>query len=264
MPLSSYASRFTSFDSDGRDAHPNGPDEPSLCTLVTLNDMPSVEFDVQIDAITTAAPFIKLLFETYPNRRKFGISATADQIQVLLKYMNTGIYDPTDVSHRFPDKFAVVFGQIKFYLFSQRMGSESLSDLVRVGIQAGLDVMSWSPIPKLDDTVLFPPEGGEGMDGSLLITLFGYGENYYPKLHQDDPVRRSLLRYCVHLWRNYGRFYKQDSVDQFMSDTNPELWRDMKEFKTKVPTDVYEYEAPKYGKDSDYSSWISRLLGKWW
>lgn len=48
-----------------------------------------------------------------------------------------------------------------------------------------------------------------------------------------------------------------------MSKTNPELWRDMKEFKRKVPVDIYEYEAPKYGKDPygfKINSWISWLL----
>ena len=73
-----------------------------------------------------------------------------------------------------------------------------------------------------------------------MMYLFMRAEHFYPKLSQNDPLRQNFVRYANNLWRNYQSNFIPDCIDDYMAEKNPELWKDMKAYKEKVPVDVYE------------------------
>ncbi|KAF8809243.1 hypothetical protein BYT27DRAFT_6526936 [Phlegmacium glaucopus] len=127
---------------------------------------------------------------------KISMPGTADQIQLLLKYISTGSYDPADFSFRYHNKHNVLFdGQTKFYLFCQEIQCEALSDVVRAGIQCGLEMISWSPLPTPKDTfvISYPQHRPQEFKSFKLLSLFLAAERYYPKLAQDDPQANFVI-----------------------------------------------------------------------
>ena len=184
-----------------------GPQDPSLITLVS-NESPiqdAVEFDVCWDDIAAVLPTIKSSFDGHRSHRKFSGSGTADQIQLLLKYMYTGSYDPADFSFRHPTPYNALFdGQMEFYLFCQKMQYKTLSDLVRVGIQSGLDLISCTPLPILKDMIhIWDWKENRRKHIFLLMYLFFTAHRCYSKLSQSDPLKRHFVRYASNLWREY-------------------------------------------------------------
>jgi len=219
-------------------------------------DREYVEFDVDIEKASAASPYIKRRLASLSHRRTFKfINVSPYQMQTFLKHLHTGIYDPADISRWHKDKFSVIHGQLDFYLFCVKLEYKLLIDQVRVGIQGAFDALSWSPLPDLHDTVKFSygtqVEGyylGAGHTGTLLVLLFDGTANYYPLISTDDPLRKSLLRYLVNLWRSYSTLFLEDRVDAYMTKRRPELWQDMKSYKEEFPADFYESHAPKYGR----------------
>jgi len=263
-PFWTYSSRRSISGRGGEDTYPNGPEDLDPALLVLTSSGPDwIQFDVNIEKVTVASPFIKSIWEHNNFPRKMAVSATPDQLQLFIKYLYTGVYDPAEVSHRYRDKFQVVYGQFEFYMFCVKIEYNALTEMVRVGIQSALDVLSWSRMPDMDDTVVYPMGGPcAGIEGTLLIGLFDEGERYYKQLRSDDPLKQSLLRYLVNLWRIYGSSFLEDRVDAYMTQASPELWKAMQDYKARVPVDVYESWAPKYSRHARNSSWLSSLFGR--
>lgn len=262
LASSSYASRFVTWDGENDDINPEGPENPRLRAIVVEEPRSErhIEFTVRADAISAVSPYIKTMFDIYPTKRRLGISATADHMQILLKYMNTHIYDPTDISHRHRNKHDIVFRHIDFYLFCQKMGYKSLADVVRIGIQANLDLLAWSPVPDGKDSVLlYPNEGSSGKPSHtpLLKSLTSACELYYPKINQGDPIKRSLLIYSYHLWPSIELYLLDRQANNFqITIGSPELWSAMKAYHMTKPVDIYKSEAPEYSVRTNFVLWI--------
>ncbi|KAF8241619.1 hypothetical protein K440DRAFT_665240 [Wilcoxina mikolae CBS 423.85] len=182
-PFYSYATRLLRADL-------RMPTQPNTCTLKVLGRNPedpgNLEFDTRLDAITAASGYIARYIHN--DSLTCRLSERADHVQLLLKHVETGVYDPSDVSRRYTDKHSVVFGQIDFYLFCIRMECPNLCDIVRVGIQSGLDIMAWGPTPGRNDCF---------WDGetpvTFLVWLFECGGSYFKKLPDGDAAELTKI-----------------------------------------------------------------------
>ncbi|KAF8190171.1 hypothetical protein BJ912DRAFT_965885 [Pholiota molesta] len=252
---------FYSYASQNDDNNPEGPEDPRMRAIVVEEPRSErhIEFNVQTDAISAVSPYIKTMFDIYPTKRRLGISATADHMQILLKYMKTHTFDPTDISHRHRNKHDIVFRHIDFYLFCQKMGYKSLADVVRIGIQASLELLAWSPAPgEKDSVLLYPNEGSNGKPSHapLLKSLISACELYYPKIKRGDPIKRSLLIYSYHLWPSFELYFsnRRPSIHHQAREIS-ELWAAMNEYHIKTP-DIYKSEAPEYSIRTNFVLWM--------
>ena len=156
--------------------------------------------------------------------------------------MYTGSYDPADFSFRHLTPYNALFdGQMEFYLFCQKMQYKTLSDLVRVGIQSGLDLISRTPLPTLKDMIhIWDWKENRRKHIFLLMYLFFTAHRCYSKLSQSDPLKRHFVRYASNLWREYQFEFNPDRRGGWIAKEFPELWKDMKAYKEQVPVDAYE------------------------
>jgi len=180
------------------------------------------------------------------------IHESADHVQLLLKYVETGIYDPADISRRSADKQYVVFSQIEFYLFCIPMECPSLCDIVRVGIQSGIEVMAWGPTLGDNDWFLVTDMGSPAHAG-LLCWLCERGGGLFAELPDGDALKSSLLRYLNNLWQFYRTYFREGTAEFYINKDHKKVWEAMKLYRQNVPVDIYESDAVKYGVSEESS-----------